>query len=207
MEFSGVTLLLLEPALRLLTRALLLAELLLRRSERSGLLRQVSPQLLSQLGLLLGLDLLQPCPLVGGAVLLKLGLRHGEGHLLLRRCRSAPQPGRIAPYADHRSPPQVPRPSPGARPSPGRPQKRPSWSGHAGPIVHPARPSAGTPTSRCPSVGPPQGRRGHRTAPGTGRAPSSTGRDGRISLEPGPPAPANSSPRYGRKVRSRNTRT
>jgi hypothetical protein len=79
-------LLLLEPVLHLLTCAILLAELLLHHSERNGLLCQVSPQLLSLFGLLLGLDLPGPCPLEGGEVLLKLGLHRGEGRLLLRRC-------------------------------------------------------------------------------------------------------------------------
>jgi hypothetical protein len=79
-------LLLLEPVLHLLTCAILLAELLLHHSERNGLLCQVSPQLLSLFGLLLGLDLPGPCPLEGGEVLLKLGLHRGEGRLLLCRC-------------------------------------------------------------------------------------------------------------------------
>jgi hypothetical protein len=67
-------------------RVPVLAKLLLHRSERGDLLLQVSPQPLGLLGLLLGLSLPGPCPLEGGAVLLKLGLRRGEGGLLLRHC-------------------------------------------------------------------------------------------------------------------------
>jgi hypothetical protein len=77
-------LLLLQLVLCLLMNAPLLAKLLLHRSERGDLLFQVSSQPLSLLGLLLGLGLSGPCPLDGGAVLLKLGLHRGEGHLLLR---------------------------------------------------------------------------------------------------------------------------
>jgi hypothetical protein len=69
-----------------LTRAPLLATLLLHRSKRGDLLLQVSTQPLSLLGLLLGLSLPGLCPLEGGAVLLKLGLRRGEGGLLLLHC-------------------------------------------------------------------------------------------------------------------------
>jgi hypothetical protein len=73
----------LEPALSLLTRTPLLTKLLLHRSERSGFLLQVSSQPLSLLGLLLGLSLPGLCPLEGGVILLKLGLRRGKGCLLL----------------------------------------------------------------------------------------------------------------------------
>jgi hypothetical protein len=62
--------LLLKPSLCLLARALLLQELPLRRGERGSLLRQLDPQLLSLLGLLLGLALPRPCSLEGCTVLL-----------------------------------------------------------------------------------------------------------------------------------------
>jgi hypothetical protein len=78
-------LLLLKPSLRLLTRAPLLAKLLLHRSERGGLLLQISTQPLGLFGLLLGLGLPGPCPLEGDMVLLKLGLSSGDGLLLCHR--------------------------------------------------------------------------------------------------------------------------
>ena len=77
--------LLLELALCLLTRAPLLAKLILHRGERRDLLLQISAQLLGLLGLLLGLSLPGPRPLEGGAVLLELGLRRDEGSLFLRQ--------------------------------------------------------------------------------------------------------------------------
>jgi hypothetical protein len=79
-------LLLLEPSLRLLARALLLEELVPHRSKRGDLIRQISPQPLDLLGFLLGLGLPGPCSLEGGAILLELSLRRGEGRLSLCRC-------------------------------------------------------------------------------------------------------------------------
>jgi hypothetical protein len=78
-------LLLLGPSLRLLARALLLAELLPHRSKRGDLIRQVSSQPLGLLGFLLVLGLPRLRPLEGGAILLELSLRRGEGRLPLRR--------------------------------------------------------------------------------------------------------------------------
>jgi hypothetical protein len=49
-------------------------------------MRQVSPQPLGLLGLLLSLGLPRPCPLEGGAVLLELSLCCDERRLLLRHC-------------------------------------------------------------------------------------------------------------------------
>jgi hypothetical protein len=78
-------LLLLESSFRLLARALLLLELPLCRGERGIPLRQLDSQLLSLLGLLLGLALPRPCSLEGCAVLLELGSSRGDLCLPLRR--------------------------------------------------------------------------------------------------------------------------
>jgi hypothetical protein len=65
--------LLLELGLRLLARNPFVPELLLRRGERGGLVRQAGPQLLCLLGLLFGLALPCTCSLEGRVVLLELG--------------------------------------------------------------------------------------------------------------------------------------
>jgi hypothetical protein len=56
-----------------------------------------------------------------------------------------------------------------------------------------ARPEAGTPATRCRSVGPSRGRRGSRTGPSTSRARSSTEQGDHPSTELDPPAPVASS--------------
>jgi hypothetical protein len=106
--------------------------------------------------------------------LLKLGLHRGEGHLLLRhRGLHLGQGGaRLLLIAVRRKP--VPCPSPKARPSPNQSRTCPPWSECTDLGAHRARPSAGIPTSRCLFAGFPRGHRGHRIAPNTNRASSST---------------------------------
>jgi hypothetical protein len=79
--------LLLELGLRLLGCDPFLPELLLRRGERGGLVRQASPQLLCLLYLLFGLALPSTRSLEGRAVLLELGPNGGHLGLPLRCCR------------------------------------------------------------------------------------------------------------------------
>jgi hypothetical protein len=77
--------LLLELSLHLMACALLLTELLPHRGKRSDLVRQIGPQPLGLLGLLLSLALPRLCPLEASAVLLELSLHRGERRLPLRR--------------------------------------------------------------------------------------------------------------------------
>jgi hypothetical protein len=77
--------LLLEPSFRLLAHAIPLLELPLRCGERGSPLCQLDSQLLSLLGLLLGLALPRPCSLEDCAVLLELGSSRGDLRLPLRR--------------------------------------------------------------------------------------------------------------------------
>jgi hypothetical protein len=79
-----------KRGLRLLARGLLLMELLLRRGERGGLVRQARPQPLGLLGLLLILTLPGLCPLEGRAVPLKLGTSRGHLGLPLRHHGARP---------------------------------------------------------------------------------------------------------------------
>jgi hypothetical protein len=81
--------LLLELSLRLLARALLLQELPFHRGECGNPVRQVRPQLLGLLGLLLSLALPRPCSLEGCAVLLELGSSRGD--LRLPLCDNPPR--------------------------------------------------------------------------------------------------------------------
>jgi hypothetical protein len=83
--------LLLKLGLRVLARGLLLTELLLRRGERGGLVRQARPQPLGLLGLLLSLTLPGLRPLEGRTVLLKLGTSRGHLGLPLRRHGARPR--------------------------------------------------------------------------------------------------------------------
>jgi hypothetical protein len=85
--------LLLELSLRLLARVSLLPKLLLRRGEGGGLVRHGGPQLLSLLGLLLGLALPSTHSIEGRAVFLELGM--SRGHLRLPLHRHGPRPGQI----------------------------------------------------------------------------------------------------------------
>jgi hypothetical protein len=80
-----------ELGLRLLARDLFLPELLLRRGERSGLVRQASPYPLRLLGLLFGLALPSTRSLEGRAVLLELGSNRGNLGPPLRRQGSRPR--------------------------------------------------------------------------------------------------------------------
>jgi hypothetical protein len=82
---------LLELGLRLLARSLLLAELLLRRSERGSLVPHGRPQLLGFLGPLLGLTPPGPHPLEGRAVLLELCASGGDLGLPHRRDGACPR--------------------------------------------------------------------------------------------------------------------
>jgi hypothetical protein len=85
--------LLLKLSVCLLAHVLLLLKLLLRRGERSSLVRQAGPQQLDLLSLLLGLALPGPCPLKGSTFLLELS--SGGSQLPLEfRCRN-PHRGRI----------------------------------------------------------------------------------------------------------------
>jgi hypothetical protein len=77
--------LLLELSIYLLARDLLLTELLLRRDERGGLVRQARPQPLGLLGILLCLTLPVLRSLEGRAILLELGTNRGHLGLPLRR--------------------------------------------------------------------------------------------------------------------------
>jgi hypothetical protein len=83
--------LLLKLGLRLLACGLLLTELILRRGERGGLVRQGRPQPLSLPGLLLSLTLLGLRALEGRAVLLELGTSRGDLGLPLRRYGARPR--------------------------------------------------------------------------------------------------------------------
>jgi hypothetical protein len=85
--------LLLKLGLHLLARGLLLTELLLRRGERGGLVRQGCPQPLGLVGLLLSLTLLGPRPLEGRAILLELGTSRGDLGLPRRRHGARPPAG------------------------------------------------------------------------------------------------------------------
>jgi hypothetical protein len=100
--------LLLKLSARLLARIFLPLELLLRRGEGGGLVRQAGPQQLSLLSFLLNLALPGPRPLEGGVVLLELSLggsqlplgfrRHNlhRGHILTRL------PQRLVPLQERR---------------------------------------------------------------------------------------------------------
>jgi hypothetical protein len=100
--------LLLELSLHLLVRVAPLLRLLLCRGEKSGLVRQNGPQLLSRLGLLLGLALPSTRSLEGRAFLLELGTSHGHLRLPLRRHGSRPGqflaclPQRLVPLQERR---------------------------------------------------------------------------------------------------------
>jgi hypothetical protein len=94
--FSKCGPLLLELRLRLLERVSLLSELLLRRGEGGGLVRQVGPQLLSLFVLFFGLALPSTHSLEGHAVLLELSTSHG--HLCLPLRCHGPRLGQILAY-------------------------------------------------------------------------------------------------------------
>jgi hypothetical protein len=85
--------LLLELSLRLAARILLLLEPLLCRGEGGGLVRQVGPQQLGLLSVLLGLALPGPRPLEGSVVLLELS--SGRSQLPLKFRRRNPHRDRI----------------------------------------------------------------------------------------------------------------
>jgi hypothetical protein len=132
--------LLLKLGLHLLARGLLLTELLLRRGERGGLVRQGCPQPLGLVGLLLSLTLLGPRPLEGRAILLELGTSRGDLGLPRRRHGARPPPGLPMPCA-------APRPGPPAPSSPSRPQRCPPLPGHPALEAGPAGPQPGTPAT------------------------------------------------------------
>jgi hypothetical protein len=83
----------LELGLRLRARDLFQPELLLRRGERDGLVRQAGPQLLRLFGLIFNLALPRSRSLEGCTVLLELG--PNRGHLGLPLCRQALRPRQI----------------------------------------------------------------------------------------------------------------
>jgi hypothetical protein len=144
-------------------RGLFLPELLLRRDERGGLVRQASPQPLGLPGLLLGLTLPGPRSLKGCAFLPELGTSRGHLRLPLYRHGARPRqifsrpPQRFVPVDERRAhlldgggpPLRTDLPTPG---------------------VGPAGLPPGTTATRRLSLGPRRGRRGRRAAPGAGGA-------------------------------------
>jgi hypothetical protein len=72
-----------------------LPELLFRRGKGGSLVRQIGPQLLGLLSLLLGLALPSPCSLEGRTILLELGT--SRAHLGLPLRHQGPRPCQILP--------------------------------------------------------------------------------------------------------------